>query len=84
MAKDFKDLVEQTSTQESTEIANKRTIELLQEEIKELNKQLESFRIVAYAQTNDRGDLFNLRLQNNPYVDQNKIVPLYEHHSRIC
>jgi hypothetical protein len=77
MAKDFKDLVEQTSTQESTEIANKRTIELLQE-IRELNKQLESFRIVAYAQTNDRGDLFNLTLQNNPYVDQNKIVPLYK------
>ena len=78
MAKDFKDLVEQTSTQESKEIANKRTIELLQEEIRELNRQLESFRIVAYAQTNDRGDLFNLTLQNNPYVDQNKIVPLYK------
>jgi hypothetical protein len=32
---------------------------------------------VAWARINDRGDLFDLRLQNNPYVDQNTIVPLY-------
>lgn len=77
MAKDFKDLIERTSTEESKEIATNRTIELLREEIESLKKQLESFEVVAYAQTNDRNDLFNLRVQNNPYVDQNKIVPLY-------
>jgi len=32
---------------------------------------------VAYAQVNDNGDLYDLRLQNNPYNDQDKIVPLY-------
>ena len=32
---------------------------------------------VAYAKTNDRGDLYDLRLQNNPYDDPTKVVPLY-------
>lgn len=32
---------------------------------------------VAWATINDHGDLFDLRLQNNPYIDQNTIVPLY-------
>ncbi len=32
---------------------------------------------VAWATINDRGDLFDLRLQNNPYIDQNTVVPLY-------
>lgn len=32
---------------------------------------------VAYAKINDHGDLFDLRLQNNPYNDQTKVVPLY-------
>jgi len=32
---------------------------------------------VAWARINDRGDLFDLRTQNNPYVDQNTVVPLY-------
>ena len=31
----------------------------------------------AYARINDRGDLFDLRLQNNPYVNQDSVVPLY-------
>lgn len=31
----------------------------------------------AYAKINDRGDLYDLRLQNNPYNDQTKVVPLY-------
>lgn len=31
----------------------------------------------AWAKINDRGDLYDVRLQNNPYDDQNKIVPLY-------
>jgi len=32
---------------------------------------------VAYARINDRGDLYDLRLTNNPHVDQNTVVPLY-------
>jgi hypothetical protein len=32
---------------------------------------------VAYAKTNNLGDLYDLRLQNNPYDDQNSVVPLY-------
>lgn len=32
---------------------------------------------VAWAKINDRGDLYDVRLQNNPYDNQNKIVPLY-------
>jgi hypothetical protein len=47
------------------------------EEVENLKKQLEKFKVVAYAKVNDRGDLYDLRLQNNPYVDQNKIIHLY-------
>lgn len=32
---------------------------------------------VAYAKINDLGDLYDLRFQNNPYDNQNKVVPLY-------
>ena len=78
MAENFKDLVQETETEKSKEIANKRTIELLQEEIKYLQKQLDSFEIVAYAQTNEKGDLYDLRLRNNPYLNQSKMVPLYK------
>lgn len=47
-----------------------------------LVKELEYFyekldKPIAWAKINDRGDLYDLRLQNNPYDDQTKIVPLY-------
>jgi hypothetical protein len=32
---------------------------------------------VAWAKINEHGDLYDLRLQNNPYNDQKTIVPLY-------
>lgn len=32
---------------------------------------------VAYAKINDSGDLYDLRLQNNPYDNQDKVVHLY-------
>jgi hypothetical protein len=32
---------------------------------------------VAWATINDRGDLFDLRLNNNPHIDQSTVVPLY-------
>ena len=44
----------------------------------EYNKLLESFNYpVAYGKINDRQDLYDLRLANNPHNDQDKIVPLY-------
>lgn len=35
------------------------------------------YEVVAYARINEKGDLFDLRLQNNPYTDQKTVVPLY-------
>lgn len=32
---------------------------------------------VAWAKTNDNGDLYDLRLQNNPYDNQKKVIPLF-------
>lgn len=52
-------------------------IETLKKKIEELQEQLSCYEVVAYAQTNDRGDLFNLNLQCNPFIDQDKIVSLY-------
>ena len=47
----------------------------LVEQIEKLKDLLK--RPVAYAKINDSGDLYDLRLQNNPYDNQNKVVPLY-------
>lgn len=49
----------------------------LMDEIDKLKEELEKFKIVAYARKNDRNDLFDLRLNNNPFVDQNLVIPLY-------
>lgn len=46
------------------------------DELKRLKRKLVDIP-VAYAKINERGDLYDLRLQNNPYNDQNKIIPLY-------
>ncbi|NDC96250.1 hypothetical protein EB118_10310 [bacterium] len=53
------------------------------DELKRLRKEIEFYKQsfeqpAAWAKTNDRNDLFDLRLQNNPYVDQTKVVPLYK------
>lgn len=52
------------------------------DELKRLREELESYRSlfatpVAWARTNDRKDLFDLRLNNNPYVDQSTVIPLF-------
>jgi hypothetical protein len=47
------------------------------DELKSLQKENKNKQIVAWAQTNDRGDLYDLRLQNNLYIDQSKVIPLY-------
>lgn len=64
----------------SREEVPKMVLELI-DEVEKLKKQIESFKVVAYARTNDRGDLYDLRLQNNPLVDQSIIVPLYSNRS---
>jgi hypothetical protein len=44
----------------------------------EHNKLLSIFEHpVAYGKTNDRNDIYDLRLGNNPHEDQTKVVPLY-------
>lgn len=53
------------------------------DELKKLREKIELYENrlhipVAWARTNDRGDLFDLRIKNNPYVDQKTIVPLYK------
>ena len=45
--------------------------------ILKLTEEIERYKIVAYARINHKGDLFDLRLQNNPYVNQDFVVPLY-------
>jgi hypothetical protein len=50
------------------------------DELKNLRNLLNSINNknpVAYARTNSVGDLFDLRLQNNPYIDQSTVVPLF-------
>jgi hypothetical protein len=61
----------------ANEFAVEQTNEYLaiSEQMQVLKDSLES--PVAWARINDRGDLFDLRTQNNPYVDQNTVVPLF-------
>ena len=51
------------------------------DELKRLRQKIKDLECVdkpvAWAKINSRGDLYDLRLQNNPYNDQTKIVPLY-------
>lgn len=45
---------------------------------KDLHKMRQIFNHpVAYGKLNDRLDLYDLRLMNNPHEDQSKVVPLY-------
>lgn len=53
----------------------KNQIVVLEKKIKLLEESFD--KPVAWARINDRGDLFDLRTQNNPYIDQNTVVPLY-------
>jgi hypothetical protein len=47
----------------------------LAEENKLLKESLNN--AVAYARINGHGDLYDLRLQKNPHVDQTTVLPLY-------
>lgn len=48
---------------------------LLAEENKVLRDSLNN--AVAWARINDRGDLYDLRVNRNPYIDESTILPLY-------
>jgi hypothetical protein len=55
---------------------------LTKQELKGLADFINNFlqtnpKVAAYAQINERGDLYDLRLECNPFFDQNKVVPLY-------
>lgn len=47
-----------------------------QDLVEETNKNLD-YKEVAWARINERGDLFDLRLQCNPHLDPKTIIPLY-------
>lgn len=66
-----------TEVYRANEFAVEQTNEYLgiSQQMQTLKDSLES--PVAWARINDRGDLFDLRTQNNPYIDQNTVVPLY-------
>lgn len=37
----------------------------------------DEYMVIGCARINDRKDLFDLRLQDNPYVDRKLVVPIY-------
>jgi hypothetical protein len=53
----------------------KDELKKLREEVDNLRSQLD--KPVAWARINKRGDMFDLRLQSNPYTDPKTVVPLY-------
>lgn len=59
------------------------TVQNAKDELKRLREQLQSFKIVAYGKINNRHDLYDLRIQNNTYEDQTKIVPLYSNRAEF-
>ena len=56
------------------------TIRNAKDELKRLREELDNYRRmkpVAWGRTNDQGDLFDLRTQDNPFIPDNISVPLY-------
>jgi hypothetical protein len=53
------------------------TVQNAKDELKQLRKQLASFKVVGYGHINERKDLYCLTLTHNPYLDQETIIPLY-------
>lgn len=58
--------------------ADRFVVNNAKDELKRLKAKYEKLdQPVAWAKINEHGDLYDLRLQNNPYNDQKRIVPLY-------
>lgn len=53
------------------------SVQNAKDELKKLREELKSFKVVAYGLINDRFDLYDLNINNNPHNDQTKVVPLY-------
>lgn len=58
------------------------TVNNAKDELKRLRKELETLRSsldkpVAYAKSTEDGWIYDLNIKNNPYDDQNKVIPLY-------
>lgn len=53
------------------------TILNAQYQLDKIRSQINSMKIVAWARKNDRGDLYDLRMIQNPYLDPSIVVPLY-------
>lgn len=56
------------------------TIRNAKDELKRLREELDNYRRmkpVAWGRTNNRGDLYDLRTQDNPHISDDICVPLY-------
>jgi hypothetical protein len=56
------------------------TVQNAKDELKRLRQELESYRNlapVAWGKINSRGDLYDLRTQDNRYISDDACVPLY-------
>ena len=53
----------------------KDELKRLRNEVEKLKKTIEN--PVAWARVNEKGQLFDLRLQKNPHINPETIVPLY-------
>jgi hypothetical protein len=49
-----------------------------QDLVEEINKNME-YKVVAWARITESGQMYDLRLQNNPYIDSSTVIPLYKH-----
>lgn len=75
--------------------ADKFVVNNAKDELKKLHKELEQTKNaynkllsifnypIAYGKINDRNDLYDLRISNNPKEDQTKVVPLYSNRTEF-
>lgn len=47
------------------------------DELAKLREKTNDFQVVAWSRLNSSGNLYDLRLCHNPYLDENTVLPLY-------
>lgn len=47
------------------------------DELKRLRQKIDSFSLIGWGRVNRYGDIYDLRLHGNDYVDDRTIMPLY-------
>jgi chorismate mutase len=60
--------------------ADRFVVNNAKDELKQLRQQIDQYKNffpVAWGKTNSRGDLYDLRTQDNPYTSDEICVPLY-------